>query len=106
MVVPPSPQLELGVRDTKIFNTSIDGNLAENGDSTPISSELIGQELSHNSSADIYSHCMVDFMSSSVGTEAPDFVHLGLLAVNSLDELSSFVTPATRFGRTVDVEIR
>ena len=31
------------VRDTQIFNTSIDGNLAENGYSTPFFNKLIGR---------------------------------------------------------------
>ena len=31
----------VGVKDTQIFNTSIDGNLAKNGDYTPISSKII-----------------------------------------------------------------
>ena len=44
----------------------------------------------------------MDFTSNAVGAEAPDFVYLGLPAVNASDELSSFGTPATRFGRTAD----
>ena len=43
--------------DTQKFNTSIDGNLADNGDYTPIFSRVIRKELSHNSSVDIYSRC-------------------------------------------------
>ena len=90
------------VRYTQILDTSIDGNLAKNGDSTPIFSKVIGRELSYNSSPDIYSLCRVDLTSNSVGTEAPDFMHLGLPAVNTSDELRSFDTPGTIFGRPMD----
>ena len=73
-----------------MFDTSINGNLAENGDSTPIFSKLIGQELSHNSIADIYSHCRVEFTSNVVGTKALNSMHLGLPSVNTSDKLRSF----------------
>ena len=39
--------------DTQILNTSIDKNLCNNGDFTPIFGKVIGRELSHNSSANI-----------------------------------------------------
>ena len=71
------------VGDTQIFNTSININLAEDGDYAPILSKEIGRELSHDSSADIYLRCRVDFTSNAVITEAPDFMHLVLLAVNA-----------------------
>ena len=38
-------------------------------------------------------------MSKSVGTEAPNFVDLGLLAVNTSDEFNTFGTPATIIRR-------
>ena len=38
----------------------------------------------------------MDFNSDSVGIEALDFVHLGILAVNASDELNPFCTPDTR----------
>ena len=38
----------------------------------------------------------MDFTSNSVGTEAPNFVNLGITAVNTLDEFDTFGTPATR----------
>ena len=78
------------VRDTQIINTSIDGNLTKNGDSTPIFSKVIRQELSEDSSAYIYSRCRVNFTNNDVGTEAPDFMYLGLLTINASDELRSF----------------
>ena len=38
----------------------------------------------------------MEFPSNAVGTEAPNFVNLGILAVNTLDEFNTFGTPATR----------
>ena len=73
------------VRDTHKFDASVDGNLAENGDYTPIFRKLIGRELSHNSSSDIYLHCKVDFTRNAVGTKSPDFMQLGPQAINTSD---------------------
>ena len=41
-------------------------------------------------------------MGNAVGTEPPDLMHLGLMAVNALDELRCFGTLATRVGRPTD----
>ena len=90
------------IGDTQKFDTSIDWNLAKNGDSAPIFIKVIGQELSHGSSADIYSHCRVDLTSNAVGTQEPDFMHLGLPAVNSLDELNPSDNTATRVRSPMD----
>ena len=102
IVIPHRSTGFMEVGNTQIFNTSINENLTKDGDSTPIFSKVIVQELSNDSSADIYLYCRVDFMSNSFQTEAPDFMHLGLLAVNALDELRSFGTPATRVGNPTD----
>ena len=83
--------MEIG--DTQKFDTSIDGYLAEGGDLATIFSKIIGQELSHGSSADIYSRCQMDFTSNAVGTKGKTFVHLGIPAVSALDELNPFGTP-------------
>ena len=42
---------------------------------------------------------MVEFASNAVRTKAPDFVHLGITAINAADELGSSKKPATRVGR-------
>ena len=84
------------IRDTQKFDTLIDGELAEDGDSNTIFSKLIGQELSHGSRADIYSLFRMDFMSNVVKTEVPNFVNLGLTAVTASDEFSTFCNPADR----------
>ena len=91
------------VRNAQIFNTSINGNLSKNGDHMSIISKLIGQELSNNSSADIYSRCRVNYMSSSIRTKTPDFVHLGLRAVTAVNELRYFGTSLPGLeGRRMD----
>ena len=90
------------VRDTQIFKTFIDGNLAKNGDSTPIFSKVTGREMFHDSSANISLRCRVDFTSNTFRKESPDLKNLGILAVNASDELRSFGTPATIFGRLTD----
>ena len=41
-------------------------------------------------------------MSNDVGTEAPYFMHLGILAVNALDEFNTFGNPVTRVRRPTD----
>ena len=87
------------IGDTQNFNTSIDGNFAENRDSIPVFSKVIRREQSQDYSADIYSRCRVDLTSNAVVTEAPYFIHLGIPAVNALDELRSCGTPVTRVRR-------
>ena len=56
-------------------------------------SKLFGQELYHNSSADIYSLCRVKFTFNTVVTESPNFINLGLPAIHASDELNPFSTP-------------
>ena len=102
IISPKGPTSYVEVRNALIFNTSVNGNLDKNGNHTSISSKVIVQELSNYSSTNVYSHCRVKFTSNAVGTEAPDFVHLGLPAVNVGNELRSFVTPTTRVGRPMD----
>ena len=42
------------------------------------------------------------FLSNVVQTEAPQFVDLGLLTINTSNDLSLLVTPATRIRRPTD----
>ena len=99
---PKGPTGPVEVKNSQIFHTSINGYLTDNRDSTPTFSKLIRLELSHNSSANIYLHCQVNFMRNSIGTKSPNFTDLGILAVYTSDELGSFDTPATRVGRPTD----
>ena len=84
------------------MDTSVDRKLANDGNYTSIFSEVIGRELSHNSSGNLYSRFRVDFASNSVRTEAPHFVDLELLFVNTSDEVNIFGTPATRIRIPMD----
>ena len=93
----------LEVGNSQVFNTSINGNSAEDGDSTPIFSKVTRRKLSHNSSIDIYSRCRVNFTSNAIRTEIPEFMHLGIPDVNALDELRSFCDPDTRVRTPADV---
>ena len=86
-------------RNTQKFGASVDINLANDGYSTSIFSKLLGRELPDSISANIYSLCWMDFMSNAVRTEAPNFVDLGLPAVNTLYEFNTFGTPDIRFIR-------
>ena len=86
IVSPKGSTGSVEVKNTQIFNISINVNWTNKGESTLILSKVIRQELSHNSSSDIYSRCRDNFMSDSVGTKIPDFMNLGLPAVNALDE--------------------
>ena len=90
-------------RNTQKFDASVDGNLANDKDSMSVFSKVIGSELFDSLSANIYLRCQMDFTSNAVRTEAPNFVDLGLLAVNASDEFNTFGTPATRVIRPTDV---
>ena len=99
IVIPKGPTGTVEVRNTQIFHTSIHGDFTNNGYPTLTFSKVIGRELSHNSRADIYSRCRVNFMRNDVGTKSPNFMSLGIPAVHASDELSSLGTPSTRLGR-------
>ena len=62
----------------------------------------MGRDMSDSLSTDIYLRCRMEFTSNTVGTEAPDFVHLGIPADNALDEFNPFSTPTTRVRRLTD----
>ena len=90
------------IRDTQTFDASIDGKLANDGDYTSIFSKVIGRELSHSYSTDLYLRCRTDFASNAVGTKVPNFVDLGLPSVNASDEFNTFGTTNTRIRRQTD----
>ena len=96
------PTVPVEVRNSQIFNTSINGDSAKNGDTTPTFSKAIGPELSDDSIADIYSLCLVKFMRDAVVTASPKFMNLGLSSVHTLDELGSFRIPVNRIRRPAD----
>ena len=83
-------------RNTQIFDAYVDGKLANDGDSMSIFSRLLGRELFHSPSADIFLRCRMDFKSNAIRTKATNFMDLGLPDVNMLYELNTFVAHATR----------
>ena len=90
------------IGNTQKFDISVDGKLANDEDSTSIFSKVIGREISHSSSTDLYFRYWMDFASDVIRTEAPNFVDLGLPDVNTWDEFNTFGTSATRIRRTTD----
>ena len=90
------------IRDTQKFDTSVDRSLGNDEDCTFIFSKVIGNELSHSSSANLYLQYWVDFASNAVRTKAPHFVYLGLLTVNASNEVNIFGTPDTKTRRHTD----
>ena len=78
------------------MDASVDRKLPNDRNSVSISGKVIGCELSHGSSADLYVHCQMDFASNIDQTKAPQFVDLGPLAINTSDKLVILSTPVTR----------
>ena len=78
------------------MDTSVDRKFPNDCDSASIFSKVIGCELYHGSSADLYSCCRMDFAINDVRTKASYFVELGLPAINTSDEFNILGTPATR----------
>ena len=64
-----------------------------------ISIRVIGRELSHSSSANLYLLSWVVFASNAVSTKLSHLVDLGILDVNASDEFNIFGNPATRIRR-------
>ena len=85
------------------MDISVDIKLPDDWDSESIFRKVIVSELFHGSNSDIYLHFRIDYVSIVVQTEAPQFVDLGLLDVNTLDEFSILCNPTTRIIRSMDV---
>ena len=83
-------------RNFQNFDASVDGNLPNDGDYTAIFSKVLDRELYDNLSTDIYLRCQMEFTCNSIRTEASDFVHLGLPAINASDEFNTIIAPAIR----------
>ena len=84
------------------MDTFVDGKFPNDWDYASVLSKVISCELSHSSSDDLCLRCRMKFSSNAVQTEAPKFVYLGILAINTLNELGILGTPATRIQRTTD----
>ena len=82
------------------MDTVVDGNLPDDWKPASIFSKLISHKPSDSSSDDLYSHFRMNLVSDVVQTEASQFVDLGILAINTLNESSVFGTPVARIKRT------
>ena len=90
------------IRDTPKLDASVDRNFPGDWYYASIFSKVIGCELSHGSSTDLCSRCRMDFAINVVQTKAPQFVDLGLPAVNTSNEFGIIGTPATSIIRPKD----
>ena len=90
-------------RNDQKLDTVVDGKSPKDQDSLYIFSKLIDIELSHGYRYNLYLRCQMNFMSDVVQTEAPQFVDLGILAVNRSNEFGVLGTPTTRMRRPSDV---
>ena len=48
------------------------------------------------SSRDLYTRCRMNFADDTVQTHTSQFINLGFLTINALDEICALSTPATR----------
>ena len=89
------------VRNAQKLDTVVDGKFPNDRDSEFIFSKVIGSELSHGSRDDLYSRCRMNFLDDILQTEAPQFVDLGLLAINKLNESGVLGTTVTRIQKSM-----
>ena len=85
------------------MDTSINRIYAKHRDPAPTWIKVIGRKFSDDSSANVYSHCRMNFTHDAVLTKSPNFINLGLSSVHTLDELGSIFIPTTRIGRLANV---
>ena len=63
--------------------------------SLPISSKVIGSKFTNESITDVYARGQRNTMSDAVLSKIPNFMDLGLLSVNTTDELGFVFAPTT-----------
>ena len=102
IIIPKGPTGYVEVRNDQPFHTSVNGNSDENGDTTPTLSKAIRKEESDDPSANIFLRCRMKFTRDAAVTKRPNFMNLGISAVHTSDELSSFSIPTTRIRRLID----
>ena len=88
--------------NAQTLNNVVDGQLPDDQYSASNFSKIIGSELSHGSSDDLYLRCRMNFLSNFVQTLVPQFVDLGLLSITILNESGALGTPVTRIRRPMD----
>ena len=83
------------------MDTVVDRKLPGYRYSASIFIKVIGCEIYHGSSNDLYLCCQMNFASNVVQNEAPQFVDLELLDVNTSNEFGILGTPAMRIRSSV-----
>ena len=86
------------VRNAEPLNASINIISSKNRDPTPTWSKVRGRKFINESSTDVYVCIRMNIASDTVLRESPNFMDLGLLFVNTTDELRSVFYPTTRIG--------
>ena len=86
----------------KKYDTVVDGNFPNDWYSASVFSKLIGHKLSNGSRVDLYLCCRLNFAADVIQTHTPQFMNLGLLTINALDESSVIHTPVTIILRPTD----
>ena len=69
------------------LDTSVDIKLPGDQDYVSVFSKVIGREISHSSSDDLYLRCRMKFSSNFFQIEAPQFLDLWIPAINASNEL-------------------
>ena len=90
------------VSNNQKLDTAVDRKFHNDQYSASFFSKIISRELSQGSINDLYLCCRKNFSSNVVQTKAPQFVDLGLLDVNTSNELGVLSTPAIRIIRPTD----
>ena len=79
-------------------DASINRISSKNRDPTPTWSKVIGRKFANKSIADVYPRSRMNFASDTVLSKSPNFMDLGMLSVNTTDNLGSVFAPTTRIG--------
>ena len=90
------------VRNSEPLDDSINKNPTKHRDPTSSWSKVIGSKTFTNESADAYTNSRMNFGSDTVFSKSPNLMDLGLLSVNTTDEVGSVFVPTTRIGRPAD----
>ena len=80
------------------------GNFPDNMVALPIFTDVLSDKLSNRSIRGLYARVGVHLAADPVQNQTPQFVNFGLSTVDALDKGAGLWTPATRFGRPMDVD--
>ena len=96
--------LQVG-KKRKSTSIGLGGNIQKldnDPDSASIFSKVIGNKIFNSSSDDLYLRCSMKFARDIIQTQAPQFMDLGLPAINTLYESGVLGTPTTKIQRPTD----